>query len=195
MRLRASIVLLCVTCFASGQSKSPGEGRLSEGAYVNPYFQFSYIWPKTLQPVNLSSLAIANKGAEGEYFLFAARKGTEPFGVVLIAERLEDRTGAYPRKRSVIRDGPHFLDKIIAGWDTVNPGKVESRSHFEGTKGLAFDELDYRQAGEYNAAIVARVGQYLLAFRCNAKTEAQLQEMRASVLAAQHDVVQSGATR
>ena len=195
MRLGVVILCLSLTAFSRGQNQSPGEGRLEAGRYVNRYFNLSYTWPKTLHAVNPASLAIASKGSEGEYLLFVARKGNEPSGVVLIAERIEDKAGVLPRKASVIRDGPDFLNKVVAGWDAANPGKVEGRRHFAGTGGLTFDELDYRQAGELNSAIVAQIGQYLLAFRCNAKTEADLEEMKQSVFASQHALGKSGSDR
>ena len=163
--------------------------------YVNSYLKFSYTWPKNLRPVNPASLALSSRGSQSEYLLFVAQRNNEPSGLVLIAERLDSQEGPLPRKASVIRDGPDFLDKIVAGWDTANPGKIQARNHFAGPNGLAFDELDYRQAGEYNSAIVTQIGQYLLAFRCNANTEADLLDMKRSVLASHHEVSKSGTAR
>jgi hypothetical protein len=60
---------------------------------------------------------------------------------------------------------------------------ILSRKHLTTSNGLVFDEVEYTQNGEYSAGIVTPVGQYLIVFKCNARSAADLAEMSASALA------------
>ncbi len=179
MRSRALALLLAMLFADRLIAQSPGDGHVAGGAYVNAYFRFSYVWPKILQPVDPSSLNLPHTASQKEFLLFSAKQGNMPYGVILIAERLHV-PGPHT---SGIRDGNDFLDRVMRSWDASSPGKVLDRKHLLGGNGLTFDELDYLQNDEYNSALVTQIGEFLLAFRCNSKTEAGLREMGESVLA------------
>jgi len=50
---------------------------------------------------------------------------------------------------------------------------------------LQFDELDYLIYGENSSGVSVQIGQYLVVFKCNAKTAADLAEMTKSAAALQ----------
>jgi hypothetical protein len=110
--------------------------------------------------------------------LFSARQGDQPYGVIVLAERLNAVT---PHSRG-IRDGVDFLDRV-ARFKPEQHAVIESRKHFTTAEGLTFDQLIYTTNGEYTSAIAAQIGNFLIVFRCNAKSAADLAEMNKSVVA------------
>lgn len=59
----------------------------------------------------------------------------------------------------------------------------QSRKHFTNADGLVFDELDYVEDGIPSPAIVLQIKDFLIAFKCNAKSTTELNEMNKSVAA------------
>jgi hypothetical protein len=109
--------------------------------------------------------------------LFSARQGNEPFGVIVLAERLNVKT---PHSNG-IKDGADFIDRV----ERFNPEQhavVQSRKHFVSMDGLPIDQLIYTTNGEHTSAIAVQIKDFLIAFRCNAKSENDLAKMNRSVV-------------
>jgi hypothetical protein len=169
------VALSLVTCHA----QTALDGRVEGGAYVNSYFKLAYSWPKSLQPADVSKLNLLTVVPKpNESLLFSARQGTEPFGVVIIAEKL----GVSTQPSRGIKDGTDFLDRVIVSSGLTNKERILKRTTLTNTYGLTFQELDYLIDGGYSSAITIQVGQWLMAFRCNAKSESDLLVMTKSVL-------------
>lgn len=96
----------------------------------------------------------------------------------MIAEKLHVPTEHDP---SGFRDGADFLNRIGKGWNP--PMKVLSKKSLTNKDGFLFDELDYMVANEYQSGIAMQVGEYIVVFRCNAKSSSDLAVMTKSVLA------------
>lgn len=177
-------ILIAATLFSllslPGRAQSPADGRVQGQAYVSSYFHYSYAWPSFLQPVPTTTLHLhAAPSSRHEFLLFAARQGNEQFGVVLIAEKLHFPTRTRP---GGFNDGQDFLDWVTQ-WPDPTAEKILSRNRTHTPNGLTFDELDYLDHNQYTSAIATQVGQYLLVFRCNAKSKPDLEEMTKSILA------------
>ena len=184
MRSVLLVFIISITFLVGCRAESPADGHVEGGAYQNSFLRFSYVWPKPLQPVDSKSLNLPHTPSQDEFLLFSAKQGNEPFGVVIIAERLHVPT----QHTNGIQDGADFLNKVIRSWDTS--GKVLRRTRVVGSNGLSFDELDYFRDNGYGSAITTQIGQFLVAFRCNAKTESDLLEMVRSVLASRRETSQ-----
>jgi hypothetical protein len=71
-------------------AQSPTDGKVAGNQYVNSYFHISYAWPKILQPYDTGSLQLPSQSPySNEFLLFSARQGGQPYGVVILAERLK----------------------------------------------------------------------------------------------------------
>jgi hypothetical protein len=175
-------ILIAATLFivallpCSGQA--PADGQVQGNAYVNRYFHYSYAWPAFLQPVPTSSMNFHHQASPNEFLLFTARQGDDPFGIILIAEKLHVPT----RHTSGIKDVPDFLNRVLQVPDPTRI-KVFATTRTKTRDGLIFDEMDYLNYNEYTSTIATQIGEYLLAFRCNAKSKSDLAQMTKSVLA------------
>jgi hypothetical protein len=162
-----------------GIAQSPNDGKVTGNSYVNSYFKFSYAWPAMLKPYDTKSLNLPQSAPyANEFLLFSARQGDAPFGVLVIAERLNAIT---PHSRG-FRDGADFLDWVEKFKPEQN-AVIVSRKHFTNTEGLTIDQLIYTTNGEYTSATTAQIGKFLIVFRCNAKSAVDLAEMNRSVVA------------
>ena len=142
----------------------------------NNRFHFVLRLPMGLHSVDLSSLNIHANPTADEFLVMTARQGNQPFGIVMLAERLN--VGPSP-----MGNAEDFLRKMQNTWRADQTGQVVTgKVHWTSPEGFTFDELDYRvPEGEFDSAVVTRVGDYLLASRCNAKTEADLKAMTESI--------------
>jgi hypothetical protein len=142
---------------------------------------FTYVTPNILQPIPTASVNIhpANPNPN-EFMLFAARQGSEPFGIVMIAEKLHVTTA---HNSTGFKDGADFLRRIAPGVGPDSHMKVLGNKHFTNADGLIVDELDYQIENEYDSGIAIEIGQYLVVFKCNAKSVADLTTMTKSALA------------
>jgi hypothetical protein len=178
--MRSVVLLFVLSIFAvsGGQAQSPTDGSVKGSAYVNTYFKFFFTWPATLKPYDTKSLNLPQSSPyANEFMLFSAREGSEPFGIVAIAERLN----AVTPHSSGIRDGADFLDRV----QKFNPEQhaiIQSRKHFSSKDGYVIDQLLYTADGEYNSATAVQIGGFLIVFKCNAKSQADLEEMDKSVI-------------
>jgi hypothetical protein len=60
---------------------------------------------------------------------------------------------------------------------------MQPRKHFTNADGLVFDELDYTENGVPSSAMVAQIGEFLIVFKCDAGSTADLAQMTGSVAA------------
>ena len=178
MRVNVLALSLVALVACAARSQTPTDGHTEANAYVNSYFHISYAWPKFLRPYDVSSLRLPTQSPyANEFLLFSARQGDEPFGVVMVAERLNART---PHS-SGFKDGADFIDKV-AQFPPQEHATIQARKHFANPEGLIFDELDYSDNGAPSSAIAAQVGQFLIVFKCSAKSPADLAVMIQSAI-------------
>jgi hypothetical protein len=174
---RGLVVFLIIAALGlvSAGGQSVADGSVHGNVYTNRYFKVTLTLPPVFHVVDLASLNLHGMSrGTSEFLLLAAREGAAPYGIVMMAEKLN--VGP-----SHIVDGQDFLRRVQHGW---GPGEV-----FEGKKlriqpkGLVFEELDYGIPKiQFDSAIVTRVGEYLLVFRCNAKSAADLKVMDDAVI-------------
>ena len=109
----------------------------------------------------------------------AAREGNAPSGIILLAVKLN----VAPNH---VLDEQDFLQKVRKSW---NSGEVLDGQQLRIQKdGPAFHQLDYEiPKVEFDSALVTRVGDYLLVFKCNAKSKEALKVMVDAVIAMHHE--------
>ena len=179
MRARKVVHFLFLLAALRGISQSPNDGRVTGSSYENSYFKFSYAWPAMLKPYDTNSLNLPQSSPyANEFMLLAVRQGDEPFGIVVVAERLNAIT---PHSRG-IRDGEDFLVRV-ARFPPEQHAVIQERKHFKNPAGLTIDQLIYTEKGGYSSATAVQIGNFLIVFKCNAKTSSDLAEMNKSVVA------------
>jgi hypothetical protein len=182
MRSSAAVLFVFLLFVFEAGAQSPTDGRVQGGAYVNSYFHVSYTWAKNLQPLDLASLHLPQKSISGnEFLLFSARQGDQPYGVVMLAEKLNVPT---PHSSKGLKDAAEMMEMIMR-FRPEQHVAILSKKHFTSANGFVFDELDYTENGEYSGALITPVGDSLLVFKCNAQSAADLATMTASVTAMQ----------
>ena len=179
MRTKHLALLLLLVATFRGLAQSPSDGKVVGNAYVDSYFKFSYAWPAMLKPsdTNPSNPPAVSPDAN-EFMLFSARQGDEPFGVVVTAERLKTAD----RHSKGFRDGADFLVRM-AKFRSEQHAVFEARNHFRNAGGLTIDQLIYMENGAYSSANAVQIGGFLIVFKCNAKSRADLEVMNKSVFA------------
>jgi hypothetical protein len=162
---------------AAGQSAA--DGSVQGNVYTNRYFHISLALPPNFHAVNLSALHAPGALASNEFLMLAARDGEGPSGIVVLAEKLKVAP-------SHVVDEQDFLRRTRKGWDA---GQVADGQEVQIQKGgLTFQELDFEiPKTEFDSVIVTRVGDYLIAFKCNAKTRDKLKVMVDAVVAMRHE--------
>ena len=163
---------------ASAAGQSAADGSVQGHVYTNRYFKISLTLPPNLHAVDVASLSVFGSPGKDQFLLMAAREGDSPTGVLLLAEKV--RAGSSP-----MADGQEFLRKVRKSWDA---GEVLDGQRVRASVGgLTFEELDYETPKvEFDSAIVTRVGDYLLVFRCNATSKEELKVMDDAVIAMRH---------
>jgi len=175
----ALVVAVFGAVTAAGQSAADGSVR--GNVYSNSYFKISLTLPPNLHAVDLASLNVHVQPQTSEFLMLAAREGNAPSGIVLLAVKLN----VAPNH---VVDEQDFLSKVRKSWDAgqVLDGQ-QLRIQIQ-QKGLTFHQLDYEiPKVEFDSAIVTRVGDYLLVFRCNAKSKEALKVMVDAVIAMHHE--------
>ena len=175
-RLKLALVVAvfgAVTAF--GQSAADGSVR--GNVYSNSYFKISLTLPPNLHAVDLASLNL--HGDSHEVLLLAAREGSAPSGIILLAVKLN----VAPNH---VVDEQDFLRKVRKSWDA---GEVLDGQQLRTQKdGPTFHQLDYEiPKVEFDSAIVTRIGDYLLVFKCNAKSKEARKVMVDAVIAMHHE--------
>ena len=180
MPRKLSLSFLPLFFFAAIQAQAPSYGHIEAGTYKNSYFRFSYEWPKFLQPFNVASLVLPPKSpSNNEFLLFSARQGGEPYGIVVVAEKMNVPTA----HTKGIQSEQQFMDWLIRGFQPEQQVTQQVRKSFKNADGTLFDELDYLENGAPSSVIVTQIGQFLVVFKCNAKSPADLAAMNQSIAA------------
>ena len=113
MRIRISLIVFALLAAPAIHAQFPTDGRLENNSYVNSYFKIIYSWPKFLRPFDISSLRLPPKSAyNDEFLLFSASQGNEPYGIVMLAQKLNVPT-AHTHGFS---DEPEFINWVIRGF-------------------------------------------------------------------------------
>jgi len=173
MRIQRLTLVFLLVLASRGIAQTPSDGKIVGDSYVNSYFKFSYTWPSMLKPYDTKSLNLPQSSpSANEFMLFSARQGDEPYGVVVLAVRLNAVT---PRSRG-IRDGSDLIDRVEK-FSPEQHAVVVSRKHFTNAAGLVFDQLDYTDNGVASSAIAAEIGKFLIVVKCNAQSAPDLAEM------------------
>lgn len=158
-------------------AQSTADGHVVGPSYENTYFKFIYTWPKFLQPYDVNSLQFAKRSpSNNEFLLFSARQGDEPYGIVVVAERMNVST----QYNGGLKSSSDLID-LISHFRPEQHVTMQTRKRFTTADGLAFDELDYVEDGVPSSGIVIQIKNFLIAFKCNAKSANELDEMNKSI--------------
>lgn len=159
---------------------SPRDGHIANRSYVNSYFHIAYTWPAMLTPAKLPAApADANSATSYMLPLFTARLGNQPYGVVVVAEKLNV---AGPHSAG-IKSSDEFIGRIAR---SLRPGPMLAkitRTEKKNTRGMVFEELSYLLNGKPAAVMATQIGQYLIVFKCSAPSTADFARMENSALA------------
>lgn len=174
------LAVIAAVLFASAaHAISPTDGHIANNSYVNSYFHFAYTWPTMLTPAKLPpASADANSAKAYMVPLFTARQGNQPYGVVVVAEKLNV---AGPHSAG-IKSSTEFIDGIAR---SLRPGPMLSkitRTEKKNARGMVFEELSYMLNGNPAAVMATQMGQYLIVLKCNAQSPADLARMEKSAL-------------
>jgi hypothetical protein len=180
MPIKKIITLLAAALLAGAASAlPPTDGHIVGNSYVNTYFHISYTWPAMLKPISLPPPADNDSAKEYAFPLLIARQGNQPYGIVVVAEKLNV---AGPHSAGIKNSGD-FIDRVA---HSLRPGPILSkfsRSEKKNARGMIFDELSYLQNGKPASVMATQVGQYLIVFKCNADSAASISRMENSALA------------
>jgi hypothetical protein len=173
--LSACLLFFGLSSFA--QSQLPTDGQVLKSSYENTYFKFSYSWPSFLQPYNVSALQFPTKApSNNEFLLFSARQSDEPYGIVVVAERMNVPT----QHSGGLRSSSDLMDRI-ARFRPEQHVVMQPRRHFKNADGIVIDELDYSEDGVPSSAVVIQFRDFLIVFKCNAKSAEELDAMNRSI--------------
>lgn len=173
----ALLASAAITGAAGTQSLT--SGRMSGHSYVNSYFQFAYVWPANLNPAPLPGSSAANDPHAYEFLLFQARQGTQPYGVVVVAQKLSV-TGPHS---AAMKTSADLIDRLA---NSLHAGAVLTnivKSQKKNARGMVFDELTYQVNGKPSAVLATKIGDYLIEFKFNAQSQADFRSMENSALA------------
>lgn len=173
------LIALVASSILCGRAQSPAEGHVEAHAYVNTYFHFTYTWPSILQPQDTGSLHFGPHPNPNEAVLFAARQGSEPYGVLVLSEKLNTPWQNF----AGFKDGPDLLRRIPTEMPPEAHFKILASKHGTTADGFSVDELDYTVSGEFGSGITIRLGDYIALFKCEAGSLEDLNTMTKSVLA------------
>jgi len=172
------VLVVAALGWASAAGQTAADGSLQGNVYSNRYFKISLTLPRNLHPVDVRALNVHGPARDHESLMLAARDGNDTSGMIFLAEQL--KVGSSP-----IVDGQDFLRKVRKSWED---GEVLDGQQMRTEKdGLTFEELDYEiPKVEFDSAIVTRVGDYLLVFKCNAKSKEELKWIVDAVMTMHH---------
>lgn len=174
----ALILAALLTCAASAQS--PTDGHIAGKSYVNAYFHIAYTWPAMLKATDLPAASKAPSDPKAYAFpLFTARQGDQPYGVVVVAEKLNV---AGPHSTGIKSSG-EYIDRIQ---QALRPGPILTnivRSQKKNAQGVVFDLLNYQLNGKPSSVIATPAGKYVIVFKCSAQSMGDMVQMENSALA------------
>jgi hypothetical protein len=176
-KLKVFFLIMVAAVASVACAQTPADGHVSGHAYVNSYFHISYTWPAMLTP---APAAAPDHGMTNNYqtLLFSARQGNQPYGVVMVAEKLNVAGPHSPG----IKSSADMIDRLA---QSLRPGPVLSninRSQKKNAHGMTFDALNYTINGKPSAVIATQVGQYILVFKCSAESAAGMAQMEKAAL-------------
>lgn len=178
--MRRGLLSACLFFFGLStfsQSQSPTDGQVRKTVYENTYFKFSYSWPGFLQPYDVNTLQLPNKApSNNEFLLFSARENDEPYGIVVVAERMNVTT----QHAGGLKSSSDLMDRIVR-FRPEQHVVMQPRKHFTNPDGIVIDELDYAEDGAPSSAVVIQFGDFLIAFKCNAKSTGDIDKMDRSI--------------
>jgi len=178
-KLQELVLVLVAVSASVVNAQSPTDGHTTKVSYVNSYFHFAYTWPGMLKPSPLPSAGADSANPHPyEYPLFIAREGGQPYGIVVVAQKL----GVAGPHSTPLRKSGDLIDRIA---HSLRSGPILSnftRSQKKSSSGMVFDELSYLQMGKPSSVIATQVGEYLIVFKCNAGSAAESRAMEDSVL-------------
>lgn len=174
------LLTIALGCAVAVNAQAPAEGRITANAYVNPSLHIAYAWPAIVKPVKLAAASAERNDPHAyQYVLFSAKEGDQPYGVLMLAQRL----GVAGPHSAGLKSSAEMIAHLA---DSLRPGPVLTniaRSQHTAAGGRRFDELTYAISGKPAAVIATQVGQYLIVFKCNAQSAHDLALMEKSVLA------------
>lgn len=180
MRSVASTLLFFLVLTSTVLAQSPTDGYIEGNSYFNTYFHISYSWPDFLHAIDTKSLALSQVSPNGyEYLLFAAKRGNDPSGAIVLAEKLNVPTA----HSNGFKGGADFLDRAFRSFDHAGKPQILARKHFTNPEGIMFDQIDYLMFGEYTSGIAAQIGDFLIVFKFNARSASDLEQMTQSAIA------------
>jgi len=171
MRRNVWFVAAALAVVGALHAQLPSDGAVRSGVYRNTFFKIEFTLPSILQAVDFSTLKLPPSANGREFGLMAAKKGNDPYGMVLIAETVGTGRGFFPDEEDFLRR-VRVAQHLSESQKTVSvPSRV----------GPAFKELYFAAGGELNTAVVLRLDGHLLVWRCNAQSKADLDEMLAAI--------------
>ncbi len=180
LKSKAVALLVAALSISVLNAQSLTSGRTTNKSYINTYFHFAYTWPAMLEPSPLPSPGAQSADPHAYQFpLFIARQGNQPYGVVVVAQRLNV---AGPHSAPLTKSAD-LIDRIAS---SLRPGPILSninRTEKKGSDGQVFDELSYLQSGKPSLILATKIGEYLIVFKCNAQSATDLRAMENSALA------------
>ena len=178
--MRRCLLFACLSILALpdvAQTQLPTDGQVQKTSYENTYFKFSYSWPAFLQPYDVSALQFSQKApSNNEFLLFSARQSDQPYGIVVAAERMNVPT----QHSGGLKSSSDLMDKIARFRPEQNV-VMQPRKHFTNPDGIVIDELDYTENGAPSSAVVIQIRDFLIVFKCNAKSSQDLDTMDRSI--------------
>jgi len=136
--------------------------------YRNAQFGIEMTIPSNMHQVDVSTLGLTAKATADDFPMMAAKEGDDPYGIVMIAQRLN--VGRMP-----LVDAADFMRKVENGRD---PNAILGRGETTNASGLVMDHLDWKEPnGQFGSAVITRVRDYLIVVRCNAKSKADIKAM------------------
>jgi len=150
-------------CTRMGAQRSTG-GEV----YRNAQFGIEMTIPSGMHQVDVSTLGFTAKATTDDFPMMAAKEGDDPYGIVMIAQRLN--VGRMP-----LVDASDFMRRVEKGRD---PNAILGRGETTNASGLVMDHLDWKEPnGQFGSAVITRVQDYLIVVRCNAKSESDIKAM------------------
>jgi hypothetical protein len=179
-KLKIISALLAVLFAVAASAQTPADGRVNGRTYVNSYLHIAYTWPATLQSMPLPKPDTAASSVHAySYPLFIARQGSQPYGIVGVAEKLNV---AGPHSTG-IKSASDYIDRLE---HSLRPGPILSnfsRTKVKGTAGMTFEKFSYLQNGKPSTVFATQIAQYVVVFKCNAQSAPDMAQMEKSVLA------------
>jgi len=178
--LKFAPALLAALLLSTVSAQSPANGKITGRTYVNPSLHISYTWPAMLQSKPLPPPDASVSNAQAYMFpLFIAGQGDQPYGIVGVAEKLNV---AGPHS-SGIKSAAEYMDRLV---QSLHPGPMLTnfnRTKVKSMSGMTFEKLSYLMKGKPSAVYATQLGQFVLVFKCNAQSPADMALMEKSVLA------------